>query len=261
MASHFSSIGIPLSSQQEFRDYVEKAYDKGQHIKVNQGTYLKWTVDTAIELWGQLNNKNEAIGMNPHFFGSARMNVLIKERVMSPNDNELDGAFYAWSGKEEGEGYPFVFDVPDICIYDNIKLPQAVVLQLSAFAHDIKVFTSEGEYFNAQEGEIKFAVESFIPSGLFKPDGEATTPPVAQAIFSGRIIDTQKRTNSYTNKVYIWAKVSVLGDEIDVVADPEIIEGELVNGGILSGSFWLTGRIVGDFEKQEKFFWQKILRR
>jgi hypothetical protein len=136
-----------------------------------------------------------------------------------------------------------------------------VFLQLSAFAHDIKGFQSEEEYFNAQEGEMKFAVESFIPSGLFKPDGESATPPVAQAIFSGRIIDTQKRTNAYTNKAYVWAKVSVLGDEIDVVADPEIIEGEMVNGGILSGSFWLTGRIVGDFVKQEKSFWQKIFGR
>ncbi len=261
MASHFSSIGIPVNSRDEFQDYFEMAYNRGEHIRVNKGVYLKWKVDSAIELWGQLNDKSEAIGMNPHFFGSTRMNVLIKERVIRPSDDELDGAFYAWTGKSEGDGYPLVFDTPDICTYDNIKLPQVVVLQLAAFAHDIKGYKSEEEYFNAQEGEMKFAVESFIPSGLFKPDGETTTPPAAQAIFSGRIIDTQKCTNAYTNKVYVWAKVSVLGDEIDVVADPEIIEGEMVNGGILSGLFWLTGRIVGDFQKQQKSFWQKIFGR
>lgn len=259
MASHFSSIGLPVSSQEEFRDYFEKAYNKGEHIKVSNGTYLKWKVDTEVELWGQLNNENDAIGMNPHFFGSTRMNVFIKERVENPKDNGLDGSFYAWSGKEEGNGYPFVFDVPDICTYNNIKLPQVVVLQLSAFAHEIKGFESEKEYFDTQEGEIKFEVESFIPSGLFKPDGKSTIPPTANAIFSGRI--THKRINTHTGKEYIWAKVSILGNELDVVTDPEIIEGKLVKGGVLNGSFWLTGRIVGEFEKGEKSFWKKLLGR
>lgn len=258
MASHFSSIGIPLSGKQEFQDYFEKAYHNGEHIKVREGTYLKWKVDNEVELWGQLNDKNEAIGMNPHFFGTARMKVLISEKVKRPDDTELDGAFYAMTntqvGENEGNGYPFVFDVPDIYTYGRIKLPQIAVIQLTAFAHEIKGFESEEEYFNAQEGDMKFAVESFIPSGLFKPDGETTTPPVAQAIFSGRIIDTEKCVNGHTNKEYIWAKISVLGDEIDVVADPEIIVGKLIKGGILNGSFWLTGRVLGDFEKEEKSF-------
>lgn len=182
------------------------------------------------------------------------MNVLIKERVENPKDNELDGAFYAWSGNGEDNGYPFVFDVPDIWTYNNIKLPQVVVIQLSAFAHEIKGFETEKEYFEAQEGEMKFAVESFIPSGLFEPDGKCTIPPTANAIFSGRIIDTQKRTNTHTNSEYVWAKVSILGNELDVVTDPEIIVGKLVKGGVLNGSFWLSGRIVGNFEKERNSF-------
>ncbi len=265
MASHFSSMGIPLSGKQEFQYYLEKAYHNGEHIRVREGTYIKWKVDNEVELWGQLNNKNEEIGLNPHFFGTARMKVLVSERVKRPDDTELDGAFYAMTnpqeGKDAGTGYPFVFDVPDICTYGNIKLPQVAVIQLTAFAHELKGFESEKEYFNAQEGEMKFAVESFIPSGLFKPDEETTTPPVAQAIFSGRIIETENRVNEHTNKEYIWAKISVLGDEIDVVADPEILDGKLIKGGILNGSFWLTGRVLGEFEKEEKSFWKKFLRK
>lgn len=263
MASHFSSIGIPMSNQNEFQDYLGKAYEKGEHIKVNKGTYLKWSVDGGVELWGQLNTKNEAIGMNPHFFGTAQMKVLLKEQVIRPNDNELDGAFYAWTNPQEvnfeGNGYPFVFDVPDICAYENIKLPQIVLVQLTAFAHEIKGFVTEDDYFNAQKSEMKFAVESFIPSGLFQPDGEATIPPVAQVIFSGRIIDTVKCVNSHTSKEYLWAKVTVLGDEIDVVADPAILEGKLVKGGVLNGSFWLSGRVVGAIMKEKKSFLKRLI--
>ncbi len=86
-------------------------------------------------------------------------------------------------------------------------------------------------------------------------------PPEALAIFSGRITDTEKCINEHTNEEYIWAKVTVMGDEIDVVADPEIIEGKLIKGGILSGSFWLSVRVIGELEKKEKSFWKKLLKR
>ena len=238
---------------------------KGEHIKVSKGTYTKWSMDSKVELWGQINNKNEAIGLNPHFSGTARMRVRISEKVKNPDNTDLDGAFYAMTspnGEEDGaNGYPLVFDVPDIYTYSSIKLPQVANIQLSAFAHEIKGFESEEEYFNAQDSEIRFAVESFIPSGLFHPDGESTVPPEALAIFSGRVIDTEKYINGLTNEEYIWAKVTVMGDEIDVVADPEIIEGKLIKGGILSGSFWLSGRVIGELEKEEKSFWKKLLKR
>ncbi len=73
-----------MSNQNEFLDYFGKAYEKGEHIKVSKGTYLMWKVDVGVKLWGQLNTKNEAIGINPHFFGAAQMKVLLKERVVRP---------------------------------------------------------------------------------------------------------------------------------------------------------------------------------
>ena len=32
--------------------------------------------------------------------------------------------------------------------------------------------------------------------------------------------------------------------EVDVVIDPEVIEGTLVEGGVIQGTFWLSGRIL-----------------
>jgi hypothetical protein len=51
-------------------------------------------------------------------------------------------------------------------------------------------------------------------------------------------------TNPHTQQAFWWARVRTLGGEFDVVADPEIVEGTIVQGGVIGGSAWLSGRIV-----------------
>ena len=116
--------------------------------------------------------------------------------------------------------------------------------QIAAFVHELAVFRSVAEYLASQTGEMKFAPESFIPSGLFRPGGESIDPPKAQAIFTGRILESEMRMNELTNQPFQWVLVETLGGVFDVVADPEFIEFAPPPGGILLGSFWLSGRLL-----------------
>jgi hypothetical protein len=50
--------------------------------------------------------------------------------------------------------------------------------------------------------------------------------------------------------------VRTLGGTVDMVADPESVEGEPTVGGAVQGSFWLSGRVV-----QEQAPGSGILRR
>lgn len=59
---------------------------------------------------------------------------------------------------------------------------------------------------------------------------------------------------------FCWAKVRTLGGEMDVVADPQILEGFLVKDGVVSGSFWLSGRILNSPKEEKKSLWQKVFR-
>jgi hypothetical protein len=38
--------------------------------------------------------------------------------------------------------------------------------------------------------------------------------------------------------------VRTLGGEVDMFADPDLLTGYLTKGGIVSGSFWLSGRLL-----------------
>lgn len=257
MANHFSTIGLSLKEQDQIYDYFHKTLEFGEKIISKNGAYVKWVIDKKIELWAQLNKKNEAIGLNPHFFGSTTCNVKLNNRVDNPRNSALDGSFYAYFNSED---IPFVFDVPNMDLYDGIVLPQDVTIQLAAFAHEVKCFDSDQAFFDSQEKEPRFAAESFIPSGLFIPEGSTNNPPQPYAIFSGHIVDFSTNINSYSSLKYYWLKISVLGSEVDTLIDISLLEKEPVVGGVIQGSFWLAGRIISEYKKEKEPFFNRMLK-
>jgi hypothetical protein len=159
----------------------------------------------------------------------------------------LDGAFYSWANPDdeasESGDYPFVFDAPDFRLHDKVGLPARAQVQLTAFAHELSAHPSEDQYYASQKG-LAFAAEAFVPSGLFSAQPDAEAPPQALAVFAGRILQFEVMTNSITGTAFAWMQVKTLGGEVDVVADPSIIQGQVVRAGIVFGSFWLSGRIT-----------------
>lgn len=75
---------------------------------------------------------------------------------------------------------------------------------------------------------------------------------MATACFSGLIREAEVRTNELSNKSFHWLLVETLGGSYDVVIDPELLTGEPCVGGVISGAFWLTGRLLGEDEVSEE---------
>lgn len=250
MASHFSSIGMQVDSAEDMHALLEKAVEDVEKIPCSGGAYLRWSTWEGAELWLQADKAGAIVGVTPYFSGKAEFRVGVTAAVERPDDTTMEGAVHGWADPpgddpESGE-YPLVFDLVDKALYGNLDYPFVTRVRLSAFAHELSIYESEKSFAEAQEGEIGFASESFIPSGLFssEPDAGETAPPASLAIFTGHVLATQELTNPLTNGRYIWMRVRTLGGEIDVVSDPELIETTPVRGAIASGSFWLCGRIL-----------------
>jgi len=247
MPSHLSDIGFDLNTEEEFSELAYQTYERGARLRVKQGVYLHWSPGEGAEIWGQLDHEENFIGLNPHFAGDSVMSVGLTARLERDEASMLDGAFQGWaspSGDDAEFGhYPFVFDAPDFRLGDSVKLPSIVEAQIAAFAHELSVFESEEAYYASQSEGPKFAAESFIPSGLFTPDLESVEAPQAHAILTGKVLNTAFRINPVTKSEFLWAKVQTFGGVFDVVADPLIVNGAVVEGGIIHGSFWLSGRL------------------
>ncbi len=166
--------------------------------------------------------------------------------------------------EEEGQpapgDYPFVFDSPDFRAYDDLKLPSLAVIQLAAFAYQAAVYESIEAYELAQAAESEqqsngeqaptFAAQSFVPVGLFPSEGEEETIPEPVAMFTGTILKTELKENELTGLAYHYALVETFGGQIDVVIDPEVVNVAPVVGGIIHGTFLLSGRLL-DYESEE----------
>jgi hypothetical protein len=240
--STLSDIGFPTSSNEELNDLVERWLQDVTEIHCPKGTYLRFSDRSGAQIYLQMDASGEFTGLNPYYAGISRRKVYITG-VIERDSSPLDGGWHAWANAEKADegDYPFVFDVPDI-FAASPDLPTVAEIQLNAFAtNDLAMFETEDAFFAAQDGETKFAVQSFIPIGLFREkDG---IPPQAHGRFGGHVRDFARKTNHLTGADFYWFLVETLGGEIDVVSDPNYVKIEPRTGVILSGSFWLTGRI------------------
>ena len=261
MPSHLSSIGFPVETEEEFAELAERVARDATTVSVKGGKYLRWAGADGEELWLQLDSRGELIGMSPHFSGPSCVRVGVVNRVVRPNDSKLDGAFHAWASPddtpENGE-YPFVFDLPDANVYSDLEIPSVAEAQVAAFAHEVAFFESEATYESSQDADgTRFASKSFVPTGLFHT-ARTGDPAPAEAVFTGHVVQASVCTNAMSGMQFYCALVDTLGGRYDVVIDPELLDRVPTPGGILSGSFWLSGRLTSHPKKKKGWFGQLL---
>jgi hypothetical protein len=246
--SQFSAIGFSVTSGEDLAALATHVAERADTIDASGGQYLSWAPPTGEQLWLQLTRKGDAMGMNPHFDGKSVVRVAIEARVTREAHTPLDGTFLAWANPPEGRAvggdYPFAFDCPDAATHEALELPVTATAQIAAFAQQITVYASPQAYAQAQavEGHT-FPSRSFIPSGLFSPSGEPVIPPESHALIAGHVVEAEERRNSISGQLFCWALVDTVGGTFDVVVDPSLLEGPLVAGNVVSGWFWLSGRL------------------
>ncbi len=245
--SNLSDIGFPVNSEDEFAILLEQAYESGNHLDTEHGFYVRYADLSGAELWLQFDHQGELIGMNPHFRSGSRIKVGLLspvERSQSP----LDGAWIAWtnptdpSDPESGD-YPFVFDAPDARLQPHLLYPGEATVQLAAFSQEVRYYPSpEAFHLAQQEEEVPFAIQSFVPLGLFTEDADSS--PDATALITGIIQEIESRKNQLSGQPFMVARLQSLGLEIDLLLDPlEMPESPKV-GAVIQCQAWLSGQII-----------------
>ena len=257
MPSQFSSIGFHVATGEDLAALASSVADRADTIDAPGGQYLKWAPPSGEQLWLQVKRSGDAMGMNPHFDGQSIVRATLEARVTRPAHTPLDGTFLAWAnppadGSASGD-YPFVLDCPDAGVHEALELPATVDLQVSAFAQQIAVHTSEAAYL-CDQASGAFASRSFIPSGLIAPSGEPVIPPESHALIAGHVADTAERVNSVSGQPYWWALLDTVGGTFDVVIDPGLLTTPVRVGHIVSGWFWLSGRVRQEAPRRSSWF-------
>ena len=259
MPSQFSAIGFAVTSGEDLAALATSVTGRAETIDANEGQYLKWAPSSGEQLWLQVKRSGDALGMNPHFAGKSAVPIGLEARVVRDSHTPLDGTFLAWAnppaGAMTGGDYPFAFNCPDAGTLADLALPARAIAQIAAFAQQVTVYANEAAYDAAREAQgLNFTSRSFIPSGLLSPAGDPIDPPEPHALFVGHVVEAEERRNSVTGNRFWWALVDTLGGTFDVVIDPELLPDPPRAGNVLSGWFWLSGRIRVDDKPKGGFF-------
>jgi len=245
MPSHFSDIGFAIASQDGVADLVMRAAQKGRRFRSTSGDYIYWSPGAGIELWVQTDRDGKIIDCSPHFAGTTRMRTEIAA-ILPDSGNPLDGSLKCSVNPESPEGgLWFILDLPNFeLIRASLTSPAIATVQVAAFAHEMRCYRHERDFHEAQTGRLKFAVESFVAPGTFKPSQEALKPSNATAMVTGHVVAATVIINPATRERFHALQVHSVPGMMDVVADPAIVVGEPLSGGIVHGIFWLSGRIL-----------------
>ena len=262
MPSQFSTIGFSITSGEDLAALASEVADKADRISTPPGEYLKWAPPSGEQLWLQISPEGDAMGLSAHFAGKSSIRVAIEARVTRPSHTPLEGTFLAWAnppaGAATGGDYPFAFDCPDAATHLELELPVTVTAQVAAFAQQLTVYESPRAFAAEQARQgLDTPSRSFIPSGLVAPSGEPVTPPEPHALISGHVLEAAVRANTLSGTPYWWALVESVGGTFDVVIDPELLPGQPQAGNVLSGWFWLSGRLLFDAPRRPSAWWQR----
>lgn len=242
MANHFSSLGFRVHDEETFTDFVELAMKHASSPKRKGMRALCWEVLPGLEVWMQADNTGEVVSCNIHYFGRTRLKGRVAGHLRA-EEQDLDGALHLEVNPDgEAFDYPLIVDIPNFAtVIHRADLAKVITVQVTAFSHGMEVFETEEAFLASQNDEVKLDAKSLVPTGAFNEEG-----PRPEAMISGKILVVEELKNPMTGDAFWHLEVETFGGCVDVVADPELVEGTPAVGAILHGSFWMSARIPDD---------------
>lgn len=250
MANHFSPIGFSVDSLESLGQLVAQLRPHAVPRPCNQGVYWVWTASSGAQLVIQEGLGGELVGITPCFEGESRNIVRVEQFIHRQSDSPLEGAFAGWLSPIDGDPFDgacqICFDVRDFCSYLSFfgRQSRRLEVQLSAFSEEIKLYPNCESFDSEESGECSLSSQGLIPLGLLGFDGSLDGEPSAHVLLNGHILEAEMRINSASGRSFYWALVESLGGCFDVLIDPQSCEGVPVVGGVVSGTFWVVGRVL-----------------
>jgi hypothetical protein len=242
MSDHLACIGILAAEPQAFELTLNQLAARAPvRARPDGGKLLAWRDRSGAALVLQLGRKGEVLCFTPTFDGAARINA-VPRRLLSDSRCPFCDRLLVDVRDESGRVcYPLIVSVEDAgAVRDRIPLDEEVTLAVTAFAEAIEAWPDEASFL-ATRGPGEPGVEAFLPAGLYSQEGGS---PVAEAIFTGRVLAAERRTNASTGRPFVWAQVKTEGGVYDVVAAEESLPDGVAAGAIVQGIFWMVGRVV-----------------
>ncbi len=249
MPSHFSCIGFPVKDMTAYWTLARQAAKEGASLRAPDGTALaRWSVGGGPEIWSQIDQDGEVIGATPFFTTGIAYRVAVTGTGEAPGE-PMDGWIDGWmEPAEDDEPYSGVFplrvDLIDYAVARTqlVAFPVLHRVEIIALAHEVDLYANDAEYATSPGDVYRLPIQSFVSATHFSIDA----PPEVEestAMASGYVREVQLLTNAATEAPFWWIQLATQGVTLHAFVDRETLSSEPRVGQVLSGSFWLLGRL------------------
>lgn len=177
--------------------------------------------------------------------------LTLRAGSLGPSDCDYERPLLGDLIADGQDTYPLAIAIEDLAVSEGaIPFGETVTLEVAALAEQISFFADEPAY--RADGTI-MAVRSVIPSGLFAIGQEPNEPimPTPRILMSGEVMASEMLRHEAFDVPFCHATVSSYGADYEVLIDVGDLEALGLEigppaGSIVSGTFWLSGRLVSD---------------
>jgi hypothetical protein len=260
VASNLTTIGLVADTEDSFDELMQHlAGSARERLASDPGDYSIWRSRTGAEVWfhvtgtrepdGHLQD-HEIIGFTPFFEGMSDVDIEIDAGFQRPGENPFEGAFKAWVAPDPANGrgvHPIVFDCIDFAVHRNRELPIRCHAKLTAFARQITAYADENDYYDCQPDGRKQAGRTFVALGLPGSHNDVQSTdgaPASDALLVGSVVEHRLLTDPDGGTAFHWLLVDSVGATFDVVADPSVITGTIVDGSTVEIRCAMLGRLI-----------------
>jgi hypothetical protein len=237
---------------------VSIARSNRRRIACRGGEYRTWVSSSGAEIWLHYPRSDEGSGREVEpiddlkgitvFQRGASSIAMRVHRRIAWKENPLDGVCIASlpASRRRGRSIPFVFEQVGFAA-DAAEGPYDARVQVAGLAHCLTAYPTESEYLRALPSRRLVARGSIV---AMEPDEVADmgliyrTKPGALWLVTGVIKKTIRLQNPLIHRPYHWLLVATDRGEIDVVANPGVIAGDISRGHSVQAVVSMVGRVL-----------------
>ena len=242
---------------------MRAAQSASKGMVCDAGEYRVWHGTSGAEVWLHYPRRDpaekrgagkpfdaigELKGLTVRQRGASDITMRLVTSVGVSADNPLDGACIASLAPLRGGGrpVPFVFEHVGFAT-EPVEHPIMARVQVTGLAHKITAYPSEKAYLAATPGRRLLGRGSVIavePDEIRDVNLIYRSPPGALWLVTGTVRRTICLKNPDSGSPYVWVLLETDRGDIDVVANPSVIVGDVSIGHTLQAVVSMSGRIL-----------------
>lgn len=180
--------------------------------------------------------------------GQSDIRARIDRSLALSKENPLDGVCLAYLDNLNGRGRPAPFAFEHLgSAADPLARPGAARIQITGLAQRIWAYPSEQAYLSATPSKRligRGALTMVEPEEVIDAGLTYATKPATLWLVSGVVRRSIRLTNPLTGTSYVWLLLATDRGDIDIIANPAVIRGDISDGHTLQLVASMAGRII-----------------